>query len=108
MQIDFQNIINQLKTGIAAIAKASFSKRITEITKEGNNMLVLMKDDVERWTNQLAAGDLSEDDFKDLVLGQKDIIEITALKQLGLTKIQADQFKQQVLNLVIDVVVKSI
>lgn len=108
MEIDFENIFDQLKTGVADIAKNSFKKRVEDITSEGHNILVALEEDIKRWTNQLAAGDLSPDDFKDMTLGQKDLIEITALKQLGLSKIQADQFKQDVLNLVIDTVVKII
>lgn len=108
MAVDYESIYSQLKMGIADIAKKSFKKRVSEVTAEGEKMLNLMDSDIKRWSDKLAAGKLSEDDYKDLVLGQKDLLKMITLKEAGLTKIQADQFKQDVLNLVVNTILKAI
>ncbi|MGB3947831.1 MAG: hypothetical protein WBM13_07595 [Bacteroidia bacterium] len=108
MEVDFENIFNQLKTGVAEIAKNAFKKRVSEITLEGHKILTSIEENIKNWTALMVDGDISKSDFEDLVLGQKDLIEIAGLKQLGLSKIQADQFKKDLLNLIINTVTAAV
>ena len=108
MAINTQDILNQLKQGVSQLAKSSFKNRAAQDESAGQAILTLLEDDVKTWTTQLASGQLKVNDFKDLVLDQKDKLESAALTQAGLTEIAADQFKQDVLNLIVNVVTKAI
>jgi len=100
MQIDFGNVLNTLKTGIVNLAQTTLKDYVAQATQDGQAILNELKDNLKTWTQALADGSLSKADFGDLVLGQKDLLEMVALKQAGLAVIQVDQFKMDVINLI--------
>jgi hypothetical protein len=106
--LDFQNILSQIKTGIATLAKATVSNYLNDAKKDGQALLDLIKQDLERWTKLLLNGDLTTVDFEWLVNSQKDSIKMEALKQAGLALIRVDQFKNSIFNLVVDTVFKAL
>ncbi len=108
MPIDLKELFDELKTGIAGIAKASFSKFTKEAKADGEALLKSMKEKLERWTKMLVDQTLTPDEFGFLVKSQKDIVQLSALHQAGLTLVRIDQFKSAVLNLVIDTVFKAV
>jgi hypothetical protein len=105
MPIDFAKVLKALKKGIVDLAEKDLKDYITAATKDGKDVLNAMKDDLKRWTKLLADGDLTPDDFKDLVLGQKDNLELVALKQAGLAEITADQFKNDLFDMITNTVI---
>ena len=100
MAIDLTKVFDTLKTGIINLAEKDVKDYITEATSDGQAILNELKADLENWTQELFSKELSESDFKDLVLGQKDELEMVALKEAGIAEIQADQFKIDVINLI--------
>lgn len=105
MPIDFAKVLKTLKKGIVDLAEKDLKDYIAAATKDGKDVLNAMKDDLKRWTKLLADGDLTPDDFKDLVLGQKDNLELVALKQSGLAEITADQFKNDLFDMITNTVI---
>ncbi|MFI5161223.1 MAG: hypothetical protein ACHQHN_08090 [Sphingobacteriales bacterium] len=100
MDIDFQQVLQSLKQGIIGIAEKDLKDYVTAATADGQAILRGLEGDLENWTKQLAAGGMNKSEFTDLVLGQKDEIELAALKQAGLAQIAVDQFKQDTFNLI--------
>lgn len=100
--IDFKNVFQTLKQGISTIAEKQLKEYVAAATADGQAILTNMQADLENWTLELAAGAITKADFTDLVLGQKDTLEMVALKQAGLAQIAADQFKQDTFNLITD------
>lgn len=100
MNIDFQNVLQTLKQGITTIAEKDIKDYVAAATADGQAILTSLKTDLENWTKELAMGTLNKSEFTDLVQGQKDELELVALKQAGLAEIAVDQFKQDVFNLV--------
>jgi hypothetical protein len=100
MQIDFGSVLNTLKTGIIKLAQTSLKDYVAQATQDGQAILDELKGNLQTWAQALADGKLSKEDFGDLLLGQKDLLEMVALKQAGLAVIQADQFKNDVMNLI--------
>ena len=49
----------------------------------------------------MAEGSLSQDDFKWLVLGKKDLAEMKALERAGLALVQIDKCRNGIIDLVI-------
>ncbi len=104
MAPNIQDILKQLEQGITNIAQSSLKNYLSQAQVDGKSFLVAIQDDLTNWTNLLATGQLSANDFKDLVLGQKDLMQMVALTQAGVAAIQLDQFKQEVFGLVINTV----
>jgi len=50
----------------------------------------------------IAAGELSKEDFEDLVLGRKDVAEMHALKVTEITRVKLEVCKLQLIDLVVD------
>lgn len=108
MPFNVEEVLKQLKTGISDLAQSSVKKYVAQATSDGQSMLTSMESDLKNWTSSLASGALTPDDFKDLVLGQKDLLKLSALTQAGIAVIEADKFKQAVLNLVISTITSAI
>jgi predicted transcriptional regulator len=95
-----------LKAGIPDLAQQLGQQYLETALKDSNDFLTSQHADLDRWTAELAAGQLSPDDFADLVKGQADLAEMTLLKQAGLAQVQIDRFVNGVLGLVIDTAFK--
>ena len=108
MSIEFGDIFEELKRGIAKLAASSLKKFLAQAKSDGQKMLDFMKQDLENWTIQLDNKEINADDFKFLVIGQKDLLEMAALKQAGLALVQIDGFKMSVLNLIINTLTGAI
>ncbi len=108
MAIDFEKILNQIVSDVVALAGENFNKYAAETKSDVQKFLNEVKDDLARWTKQYVAGELSRDDFEFLLLGQKELIELHALKRAGLTLIQIDELKNGILNSIVNTVSAAI
>jgi hypothetical protein len=104
MAINFNDIFQSLKEGVFNLAETSFKDFVAQAKADGESVLNSLKPNLEEWTNQLKDGEISVEDFKFLVAGQKELVEMIALKQAGIALIEADKFKNSVFNLIIDTV----
>ena len=98
--INFNSLFSSLETGVANLAKTTVKQYATQAEADGKGFLTNAKSDLQTWTDQLAKGEISKDDFSDLLLGQKDLLALTALKQVGLSEIALDNFKNGIFNLI--------
>ncbi len=103
--INFQKIFKGLEDEAIKLAIAGFTQYKDQAKTDAVNLMESLKVNLENWTIQLAEGKLSKDDFEFLVLAQKELIEMNALKQAGLALIKADEFKNSLLNLVVKTVI---
>ncbi len=106
--IDFTQLFTELENGVIALAKASFKTYINEAEKDAQSLLDSMKDKLQRWVLLLAQGALTTDDFELLITAQKDLVQMAALEQAGLAEIKAEQFRDSVVNLIVDTVLSVI
>jgi len=99
----FNDFVSTLKTDLLDFAKVNYEEYKDELLKDGTLFIEKAKSDLERWTDGLASGALSKADFEFLLKGKKDLAQMEALKQLGLSKIRITK----ITNGIIDVVVGS-
>jgi hypothetical protein len=100
----FNDFILTLKNDLLDFAKENLEEYKDELLKDGTAFIEKTKSDLERWTEALATGKLSKADFDFLLKGKKDLAEMEALKQLGLTKIRITK----ITNGIIDVITGSV
>ncbi len=66
------------------------------------------QDDLIGWLVDLSKGDITQKNFDNLVLGQRDLAEMQLLKRAGLLQVKIDEFTDGVLQIVIEVAKSSI
>ncbi|MCY7422236.1 MAG: hypothetical protein LH478_10905 [Chitinophagaceae bacterium] len=103
-QVDFADLFEHLKDQAVTLASISLEQYENEAKKGALLFLNEIKEKLARWTLLLADHQLTTDDFEWLVNSQKQLMEMHALNQAGLTTIRVEQFKNSVLNMVVDTV----
>jgi hypothetical protein len=99
--IDFKELFKTLLEGAKKIATSAFKEEKQKAQDDALNLLEKLKDNLKTWTQQLSNGEITKEDFEFLVLGQKDLLEMNALKQAGLALIRIDAFKGNLLNFIV-------
>ncbi len=102
--MDFEDIFKQLKDNLFALV----SDRVSDFTKEGKKdmkaFLEGSKAKLRTWTQLLADGKLTIDDYEWLVKSQKDLLVMQALYQTGTSKIKLGHLKNAVIRTIVDTV----
>lgn len=97
----FNDFLLTLKVDLMIFAKDNLEEQKDELLKDGNAFVRKAKKDLERWTEGLTIGTLSKADFEFLLRGKKDLAEMEALKQLGLSKIRINKITDGVIGVVV-------
>jgi hypothetical protein len=98
----FDDFEKALKDGAKDLAKDIFGRFENEAMGDAKAFLEKTKEDLQRWTKLLAQGELSKQDFSDLVKAKKALAEIHALTQSGIALTKLERFRTGMINLVID------
>jgi hypothetical protein len=99
----FDDFEEALKIGARDLAKEIFDGFENEAKDDVKAFLEKIKQDMQRWTKLLAQGELTEQDFSDLVQAKKALAEIHALRQMGVALTKLERFRTGLINLVIDI-----
>lgn len=108
MAIDIKSMLSQLEKGIVDLAKTTAKDFAKQASSDGKKLLSTIKDDLVRWTKLLADGKITKAEFETLLLGQKDLIAMSALTESGLALAKIDEFKSKLFNLILDTVTSLI
>jgi len=100
MNTNFDQIYQDLKSGVVDIAKQSFQDYITEAKAAGKSALDGMKDNLQHWAQEVENGALTKDDLEFLLQEEASLEELTALKQTGITAIRIDQFRNAIISVI--------
>ena len=103
----FNEFLSTIKDDLLKFAKENLEEYKDELLKDGNEFVKKAKKDLERWTEGLASGALSKADFEFLLKGKRDLAEMEALKQLGLSKIRVNRITNGVIDVVVGSAVKT-
>lgn len=103
----FNEFLSTIKDDLLEFAKENFEEYKDELLKDSNEFVKRAKRDLERWTEGLASGALSKADFEFLLKGKRDLAEMEALKQLGLSKIRVNKITNGIIDIVVGSAVKT-
>jgi hypothetical protein len=95
------NFLNEVKDDIFELAKEKLGGRVKEAKEDTRVFLEKTEKDFNRWLKLKESGDLTQGDFEWLAIGKKDLLELYALKHAGLSLLEAEQFKVDLLVLII-------
>ena len=98
----FETYLEALKEGIAVLGKEMLSEAIDQAKEDGEAFLMEAREDLKKWTRQLAKGELSRTEFEALVRAKKALFEMRALTQAGISLTRIQRFRDSLIDLVID------
>lgn len=104
---NFNDFMLTLKNDLLDFAKENLEEYKDEIIKDGTLFFEKTKSDLERWTEGLSSGALSPADFEFLLKGKKDLAEMEALKQLGLSKIRITKITNSIIDVIAGSAIKT-
>ena len=105
---DFQSVLNDIETGTIQIAQNEGGGLVGQVQADGEAFANAMKADLQLWTQQLASGELSRNDFEFLVRGKQDLATMNALKEAGAARATVDRVRTQLVNLIITSAFKAV
>jgi hypothetical protein len=102
----FSDFLNALKKELPEFAEYSWKEHKDAAVKDGKKFIEQAKVDLDRWTGLLATGALTKDDFEWLLASKKDLAELAALKQKGLSKVALDRFTNGLIDMIVSTAFK--
>ncbi len=99
--INFDQIVNQLLSGVETIAKNSLNDYVNQAKADGKNYIDNAKEDLLEWTKEVETGSMNRKDIEFLLESDEDLSKMTALKQAGLAQGHIDQFRNSIINLIV-------
>lgn len=104
---DFNDFLKSLENGIKELALTNWKEVENAAIADGQAFVNKTKADLERWTQLLASGALTKDDFEWLIAGKKDLAQMQALEKAGLSLVRAQRFQNSLISLVINTAFKT-
>ena len=94
------NAINSVKTDV----KDFFSDTETHIKE----FIVSQKNNIMKYTEQLANKEINQDEFNDLMLGLKDLCQMKALEKEGIAMAKLDKIKSDIVDSITNTIIDKI
>lgn len=103
---DFDSFLDTFKSDLGSVIKEFGEEYKEDILNDAGDFTSKTKDDIEEWAILLKHGELSPKDFEYLLKAKKDLAEMEALKQKGLSRAKLDKLKADILDTVVGSVKK--
>ena len=98
------DILDEIKGGIADLAKKSAKGFVEEARRDGEAFLGEIQEDLGRWVDLLGKKKLSPKEFKVLLEFNRDLAKMKALTRAGMAKKRV----QDLANGIVDLVAKTV
>src|SRR6266404_2019949 len=94
-----KDVLAQSETLAAELLKDFKDKGVADVKQ----FLSDSRSDLERRTGELTQGEITKDEFHDLVQGQIDVALLHGLKESGLAEVEIDKFTDGVIDILTEV-----
>jgi hypothetical protein len=98
----FNDFLDAFKDGLEVLVQDVLVEHKDKVLAGSEAFLKECEGDLQKWTEQLANDELSGDDFKFLVQGKNDLLEVHLHTQIGLTKVALDKFRSALVQLIVE------
>jgi hypothetical protein len=102
----FDDYVNELRKGVKKLAQELVEGLEADALSDMNAFLKKSERDLQRWTTLLAAGEITKQDFTDLVQAKKALTELHELTRAGVAAAKLDRFRTDLISLVVDTAMK--
>ena|SRR2546421_8074025 len=105
---DFNQIFSDIKNQLGPLAETSLKEFAGQGKQDAEAFLEESKTKLAKWVQQLADGEIDQDEFTFLVESQKAAAEMKALQAANAGSVRIDHFRDSVFNIVIKTAVTAI
>lgn len=105
---DIDTLWKILKAELLDMVAGTGEEMARALLADGRAFLDDTREDLQRWLNLLEEGRISRDEFEYLVGARKDLLQMEALKQLGLARARIDELRRAVIDAVAGAAVRLI
>lgn len=102
----FDDFLAELKEEVKELVEKSWKDLKEAAIHDAEAFLFKAEGDLRRWTQLLATGALTSQDFEFLLGAKKEVAELGALEQAGLAQVQLDRFMNGVVGAIINAATK--
>lgn len=99
---DFKDFAQTAEANLVALVTTDFKDYSQEALKDGKAFVERARKDLERWLVLRSQGQLTDDDLVWLIKSKKDLAELQALKQAGVSVTRLEGFKHDLITLAIN------
>ncbi len=103
-----KELLKQILVDVEKLAEALFKKNAKRAVKDAKLFIEATKEQMAIWVQQLAKQEITKKNFESLVRGERDLAEMEALRQIGLSKVAIDTFVRGVLDIIINAALGAI
>jgi hypothetical protein len=100
---EFNDFLDTVFSGTKDLARKTLVGAVRAAEQDARTFLKRAEGDLKAWTIALHEGDLSQEEFENLVQGLKDLAVLAALTEKGIAAARLQKFREGL----IDIVVKS-
>ena len=108
MSIDTDAVLQTTLDRSKALARTLLGRFTEQAVTDTQAFFQRSKGGISRATALLAAKQIDQEDFEDLILGKKELFEMHALKQAGLASATLDTFINGVLQILINAALAAV
>jgi len=105
---DFNQIFNDIKNQLGPLAEQNLKEFAGQGKQDAEAFLEQSRANLSKWVQQLAAGEIDQDEFQWLVESQKAAAEMTALQAANAGTVRIEQFRDSVFSVVVKTAVTAI
>jgi hypothetical protein len=102
----WDDFLQQVLAGLKTLATGPLASYAAEIESDGRAFIAQAKADLETWTEQLARGAISKDDFTFNLQAAADLAKLEALTDAGIGLEALQTLRDSMINIVIDAAFK--
>lgn len=102
----FDDYEKELRKGVKKLVQRLVDGLEEQALADINTFLKKSRKDLERWTRLLAEGEITREDFGDLVQAQKALAELHELTRTGIGHAKLEKFRTDLIGLLIDSAMK--
>ena len=103
----FEDFASAVIRGSEGLAQETLNGFIVQARGDTSDFLNQSTQRLQEWSTQLGQGQMTKDEFADLVGGLKDLATMRALTQAGIAAANVQRFRNAVIKLVIDTAFKT-
>ena len=101
--MDFEQTLRDLKNSLFQILGNEYTEFKEAGKKDIENFINSSREKLERWTKLLSKGEISLEEYEWLVKSQKDLMMLSELEKVGVSKIRMGHLKGKMVKAIVGI-----
>ncbi|MCL5266882.1 MAG: hypothetical protein M1469_02115 [Bacteroidetes bacterium] len=97
---DMKEIVDAILAGVTDLARSILGGGLIEAKYDVKNFLESIRDDMSKWTGELASGRISPEDFSRLIKTRQEQAEMKLLVEAEIPVARIERFKESVIEMI--------